>query len=68
MIHMCLHCKATVLRPEKVIPWLVEVTALASFPISHYCYTSLQPPLQQLKALVTPVKVITWSSLPILYK
>jgi hypothetical protein len=31
-----------------------------SFPISLYCCTSLQPPLQQPKALVTPVKVITW--------
>jgi hypothetical protein len=37
-----------------------------SFPFSLYCYTSLQPPLQQPKALVTPVKVITWSSLPML--
>ena len=39
-----------------------------SFPFSYYCYNSLQPPLQQLKALVTPVKVITWSSLPMLYE
>ena len=32
MIHVCLHSKVTMLRPQKVIPWLVEVTAL-KFPL-----------------------------------
>lgn len=58
-IHMCVHCKVIKLRPQKVTSRLVEVTALLSFLFSHDSYRSLQSPLQkQLKALVTPVKVI----------